>query len=180
MQPSNIHQIFHTNHPGLDIVGNQTNYGYGTPLCAPENCLVIHVRQGDKAPSGHAQVPGSLEYGYGIRLKGLETGHEYLYWHVLPMLPVWGGDTVKRGQIVAYMGNAGTVYSSWFKDGQVPYEKRTKAPHPGTHLHIEMFKDGKQIDPRPHINWNWEPQYTLSDFIGAMMVVLKKMLRAVK
>lgn len=162
MTQNNVTQVFHKDHQALDIVG-----AYGTPLCAPENCLILGITKEELVENNQA-----LENGYGVRMKGLETGHEYLYWHTLPILPVWGGDSVRRGQIVAYMGNAGNVRV----DGKyVPLEDRILPNHPGTHLHIEMFKDGVRIDPLPHINWSWEPQWTKTDFISSFLKVLSKM-----
>lgn len=166
MTLNSITQVYHAGHKALDIIGNKTNFGYGTPLCAPENCLVLGITKEELSHDNK-----DLEHGYGIKLKGLETGMEYLYWHCLPIFPVYGGNTVKRGQIVAYMGNAGLVYQG----GQyVPLEQRTTNPFHGTHLHVQVEKDGVRIDPLPLINFQWQPTYTLSDFISATLVVLKK------
>lgn len=169
MTKDDITQIFHAGHEAWDLVENSTPIGqlYGTPLCAPENCLVIRFTEAELAH------PEQLEQGYGIHLKGLETGLTYLYWHILPIVPVWGGDTVKRGQIVAYMGNAGNVFQGGV---YVPLEERTKDPERGTHLHWEVYKDGVKIDPMPLVNWSWEPQWTKIDFMSALLVVLKKSL----
>lgn len=173
MSKDNITQIFHPGHPALDITGNKTNFGYGTPLCAPENVLVLGIN-GDKPLTVDSH---DLEYGYGIRLKGLETGHEYLYWHCLPYFPVWGGDTINRGQIVAFMGDAGDVSQG---GSYVPLDQRLSAPYRGTHLHIQMYKDGTLIDPLPFINFSWEPQYTLMDQISATLKVLSKISKQLK
>lgn len=174
MTKDDITQVFHSGHKAWDLVEYNTPTGklYGTPLCAPENCLVLGVT---KESLSHDN--SGLEHGYGIRLRGLETGHDYLYWHTLPTFPVWGGDTVKRGQIVAYMGNAGYVTVGGV---YVPLEERVKDPEPGTHLHVVVYKNGVEIDPMPLINWNWQPQYTFLDFVRAMMVVLKKISQNIK
>jgi hypothetical protein len=171
MVPFNITQGYHTDHKALDIMSWSRTNGYGTPLCAPENCRVDRITSKEQLV-GHDQ---GLVRGHGVWLTGLETGYRYLFWHTLPLLPVNGGDIVKRGQIVAYMGNAGYVVSG----GQyVPIEERTTPPYRGTHLHIEMFdKNGNAVDPKPFINWNWQPQYTLTDFMTAMIAVLQKAIR---
>ena len=172
MKPHHITQGFNGNHQALDIVGS-----YGTPLCAPENCLVLGIRGDSFTPDNTS----NLKYGYGIRLKGLETGKEYLFWHCLPYFPVWGGDTVKRGSIVAFMGNSGYVLVG---GKEVRVDERLSPGKPGSHLHIEMFEDRNgeelKVNPLPIINWSWEPQWTKTDFIKAIMVCLSKMLRAVK
>ena len=171
MTPDDITQGFHSKHLGWDLVERSTPQGqlYGTPLCAPENCTVLGVTLEELT---HTNV--GLEKGYGIRLKGIETGYEYLYWHCLPIFPVNGGDSVKRGQIVAYMGNAGYVTVGGII---VPIEDRLKDPEPGTHLHVEIFENGKQINPLPLVNWNWEPQWTTLDFMVALLATLQKKLK---
>lgn len=166
MTRDHITQISHTRHQALDIVGNKTNFGYGTPLCAPENSLILGITSEKVTRDNH-----DLEHGYGIKFKGLETGIEYLYWHCLPIFPVNGGDVVKRGSIVAYMGNAGLVYHG---GAYVPLDKRTSVPFKGTHLHIQAEKDGKRIDPFPLINFSWQPQYGVLEVMSATLVVLKK------
>lgn len=175
MTKENISQIFHAGHPALDIISWQKGFtnGYGTPLCAPEMCRVEGITREWLEPEGSTE---GIKNGYGIKLKGLETGYSYLFWHTLSVLPVNGGDIVKRGQIVAYMGNAGRVYSG---GAYVPLEKRNYAPFPGTHLHIEMYDNGKQIDPLPFINFNWEPQYTLFENLEAIKNTLLKISRII-
>lgn len=169
MTPDNISQTFHSEHEGWDLVPKTKTPAlrYGTPLCAPETCLVMGIRGDTFTPGNHS----NLEYGYGIRLKGLETGREYLYWHCLPIFPVWGGDTVQRGQIVAFMGNAGYVLVG---GNLVPLEQRTNPPFAGTHLHVEIYEGGVNVDPMPLINWNWEPTYSVTDLMKAFIVVLQK------
>lgn len=177
MTPEHISQKFHSKHQALDIIGNDVLFGYGTPLCAPENCLVLGITL-------EILIPGTtkgLENGYGIRLKGLETGHEYLFWHCLPFFPVWGGETVPRGQIVAFMGNSGNVYAG---GKYVPLEDRDQLPfdpkdpeEDGLHVHVETFLKGKKVDPTTLINWSWEPSYTKIDLMKATVKVLEKVVR---
>lgn len=175
MRPEHVTQGFHSKHKGLDIVSS-----YGTPLCAPEDCLVTRI-------SGDGPVDGSTEgikYGYGVHLKGKETGNVYILWHCLPYFPVWGGDSVKRGQVVAFMGNAGYVTvggraltveeRDHLEDGKFKLETG------GTHLHIELEVNGIEVDPLPLISWSWEPQYTKWDLIKAITACLSKIARAIK
>jgi len=173
MTRDDITQIFHPGHEAWDLVEYDTPSGllYGTPLCAPENCLVLGITS-----EGPLHSTTGLENGYGIRLKGQETGLEYLFWHTLPILPVWGGQNVTRGQIVAYMGNAGYVTVGGVL---VPIEERTKDPEPGTHLHLEVYKAGVKIDPMPLFNWNWQPQYSFMDFLKALSVVVSKIAKKI-
>ena len=173
MTQDDITQVFHSGHQAWDLVENSTAKGmlYGTPLCAPENCLVLGIT--DEGPLHNSL---ELERGYGLRLKGLETGLEYLFWHTLPILPVWGGQNVSRGQIIAFMGNAGNVSVGGV---YVPLEERTKDPERGTHLHLEIYRNGVKIDPMSLFNWNWQPQYSFMDFIASLSVVLSKIAKKI-
>jgi len=175
MTERNISQTFHQDHEALDVVWDRRRglNGYGTPLCAPENVLIEQI-------FGDTFTPGSsrnTKRGYGLWMKGLETGKRHLFWHTLPYLPVWGGDVVLRGKIVAYMGNSGYVKAGGV---YVPLEDR-KAPYPGTHLHWKSEEEGGSVINQLHfINWNWHPTYGIGDQLTAMSVVVKKMLLAIK
>ncbi len=77
--------------------------------------------------------------GYGRWLKirhgpGLETGYGHLSGWARGVTP---GASVRQGQVVAYVGASGEST--------------------GPHLHYEIFKDGRQIDPRA------SPQFVLAD-----------------
>lgn len=169
-----VTQIFHDGHKALDLVENATPLFrlYGTPLCAVENARISRI-WGDNLVPDELSDSG-LKDGYGVKFVGLETGYTYTYWHTLPFLPVWGGDIVKRGQIIAFMGNAGTVYSNGV---YVPLEERLVKPYKGTHLHFVAYNQrGRQIDPLPMINLNWQPQYNTADFAKALTIVAQKAL----
>ncbi len=168
MQPQHLTQGFKPTHQALDIVGT-----YGSPLCAPENCLVLGIRGDTFTPGDNTNTIR----GYGIRLKGLETGTEYLFWHCLPYFPVYGGDSVPRGGIVAFMGNSGYVLVG---GKEVPIDERNSPTKPGTHLHIEGEKDKVPFDLLPEINWSWEPQYSKLDLFKAFMVTLTKISKKVQ
>jgi hypothetical protein len=167
MTKNHVSQIFHAGHKALDIVGNKTSYGYGTPLCAPENCTVMGITKEELSHDNKG-----LEHGYGIRLRGTTSNYEYLFWHCLPLFPVWGGDIVLRGQIVAFMGNSGNVYQG----GYVPLDKRNTPPFLGTHLHLVVYDRVHKIDidPIPLFDWKREPGYTVIDAMVATVRVLQK------
>lgn len=178
-----ITQGFHDRHKGWDIVSYAKPYvnGYGTPLCAPERCKIEKIVGDTYTPESHKP----LAKGYGVWFTGLETGNVYVYWHTLPYLPVHGGDIVERGQIIAYMGNAGIVRSAGV---DVPINERTTPPYKGTHLHVEIYKPGSSVggfggdrfDPALWYNLNLEPQYTVADQLRAIGVVLKKIAKLTK
>lgn len=170
MRETNISQTYHSGHEALDLVNS-----YASPMCALENSRVELIFGDTYTPGNHTNT----KRGYGVWLTGLETGLVYVIWHSLPILPVNGGDIVKRGQIVAYMGNSGLVRSG---GKYVPLEERDKPPYRGTHLHLQIFKPGSRIgdwrgetvNPLDRLNWNWHPQYSIADQLFAISKTIKK------
>lgn len=163
-----INQGYHAGHKGVDWGAK-----YGTPLVAPERVLIQGIN-GDiytKDPKDTSR----LEYGYGIKMKGLESDYEYLYWHNLPYHPVNVGDIIEKGKIVAYMGNSGNV---WSNGKPVPVDERTHPAHRGTHLHQEVYLNGEKVDFVPLIDFSIEPNYTIVEELSAMAVALKKMVKS--
>lgn len=168
-----VSQVFHKDHKAIDLIARSPNFGYGMPLCAPEDVRIELI-------VGDTYTPGddtNLERGFGVWMRGLDTGLMHQYWHTLSTMPVYEGQLVKRGQIVAFMGNTGYVVSG----GQyVPLDKRTVNPYAGTHLHWAAHKNSKRpyhgtkIDPLPLIDMT-EPTYTTLDLIRATGVVALKM-----
>jgi murein DD-endopeptidase MepM/ murein hydrolase activator NlpD len=137
---------------------------YGEPLVAPENAVVTRIRGNQYAPFEDIE----LAKGYVLEMTG-ESGFKHEYWHIMPFLAVTLGDQVKRGQIVAYMGNSGNVLS----DGRyIPLPERSKSPYLGTHLHQNLIKDGEYLDPVLYMDLNEEPQYTALDTLTAIAKVI--------
>lgn len=156
-----VTQGFHSEHKAIDWVS-----GYGTPLCAPEKVRIMGITI-EKLGEGYV----GLKQGYGVKMKGLETGLEYLYWHCWPIFPVWGGDIAEAGQIVAYMGNSGYVT---VRGSYVPLEERALFPHRGTHLHLVIWRDNIEVDPLKFIAMDQEPKYTVADQLVAIQKVVTK------
>jgi murein DD-endopeptidase MepM/ murein hydrolase activator NlpD len=101
-----------TLHQGLDIAND-----IGTPIFAPADGIVKEV--------------GILQnYGMTIVIEHAECSIETVYAH-LSDYAVHVGQHVKRGDIIAYMGNSG---------------KST-----GPHLHYEVHQQGQPVNPRPFI-----------------------------
>jgi murein DD-endopeptidase MepM/ murein hydrolase activator NlpD len=98
-------------HKGLDIANRE-----GTPIIAPANGIVTQT--GPKALMGNMIT---VEHGYGIITR---------YGHVKEMLKK-PGDRVKRGEIIALIGNTG----------------RSTGPH----LHYEVRLNGMPVDPTQYI-----------------------------
>lgn len=101
-------------HSGIDIAAD-----YHTPIRATADGTVIYA---------------SYESGYGRMVKishgyGLETWYAHC-----ASLKVKVGQKVKRGDIIAYVGESGTAT--------------------GPHLHYEIHKDGVAIDPLSYLQKN--------------------------
>lgn len=158
-----VSQGFSVDHPAIDIV-----YKYGTPLVAPENCRVLRIYGDGRI----ADDTSELAFGYGCRLLGLDSGLEYLYWHTWSYLPIWSGDIVSAGQIIAFMGNSGRVFTGGV---YVPLGDRNAPPYKGTHLHLAVYLTGSvPIDPLPFIQWYNEPTYSVADYLKAVGNTLTK------
>ena len=98
-------------HRGIDIAGRM-----GTPVIAPADGVVRYAR--DRRALGNAI---SVSHGYGI---------ETIYGH-LSELRVKPGEKIRRGQVIATMGNTG----------------RSTGPH----LHYQVEVNGKPVNPQNYI-----------------------------
>lgn len=160
-----VTQGYHNQHRATDWVAK-----YGTPLVAPEDGEVVRLL-------GNQYTPGDdfpLKRGYAVEMKGV-SGARHEYWHTLPFAPVSLGEQVKRGQIIAYMGNSGIVVSG----GQlVPIDERNKPPYKGTHLHQNYIVNGEYLNPLEFIDLGEEPKYSIMDELKAASIVLGKMAKA--
>lgn len=160
-----VTQGFHSAHQAIDCVPKSG--AYGKPMVAPEKVLIERIWTPDRITTDN----DDLAFGYGIAMVGQESGHRYVYWHCLPVFPVWGGDIVERGKIVAYMGNAGNVNVGGV---YVPLDKRLAPEHPGTHLHQIVQVNGVPVNPLTDMDTLTEPSYTILDVLSATGKVLAK------
>lgn len=105
-----IHPIYNKKlyHWGVDLTAD-----VGTKIYAPGDGIVEELNY---ASSGYGKTL-LIDHGFGFKT---HYGH-------LSKYNVKKGDIVKRGDVIAFVGNAGT--SS------------------GPHLHYEIIKDGKKINP---------------------------------
>lgn len=114
-----------TFHKGIDITSGNA---YGKPIVA--------------ADSGRVMMAGWGNYGTGYggygNVVAIDHGGGYstLYAHCSGVA-VSTGQTVKKGQVIAYVGNTGDVSGSY-------------GAHPGTHLHFEIRVNGVAKNP---MNW---------------------------
>jgi len=156
-------------HNGVDWVSS-----YGTPLVAPELCIVDNIITGESINADLAP----LSRGYGIILKGLISGKFHLYWHCLPMFPVKCGQTLKQGDVCAFMGNSGFVMTHGVV---VPIKLRTQPPYPGTHLHQEVFifdSNSQRVyeNPLKLVDFSIPISYNL---LTSIMIIIKKIINLI-
>ena len=113
------------------------NFGVPTPVQSYHTGTDIDGQIGDSilaASDGTVSFTGgSSTYGYGLYIKlDHGSGVETLYGH-LSGFTVSEGDTVKRGELIGYMGNTGFAIA--FGSGD------------GSHLHFEVREDGVPVNP---------------------------------
>ncbi|MDC0249648.1 M23 family metallopeptidase [Flavobacteriales bacterium] len=105
-----IHPIYKTRkfHAGMDFSAKS-----GTPIYATGDGKILKVRRSKRGYGNHVII----NHGYGYKT---------LYAHMRKYI-VKKGQSVKRGEIIGYVGSTGT----------------SVAPH----LHYEVHKDGRKINP---------------------------------
>ena len=152
-------------HTGIDWVSS-----CGTPLVAPENCIIDNIITEQNISNDLAPI----RRGYGIIMKGI-SGKFHLYWHCQPIFPVGLGQELKQGEVVAFMGNSGFVMMGGVL---IPYETRTKAPYSGTQ-EVFTLKDGQRVyeDPLKITDMSIDISYNL---LVAIKVVLAKIFNLLK
>jgi murein DD-endopeptidase MepM/ murein hydrolase activator NlpD len=95
-------------HAGMDFSAKS-----GTPIYATGDGKILKVRRSKRGYGNHVVI----NHGYGYKT---------LYAHMKKYI-VRQGQTVKRGEVIGYVGSTGT----------------SVAPH----LHYEVHKDGRKINP---------------------------------
>ncbi len=113
------------NHKGIDFTtAGATGNTYGKEIRAAADGVVYS-----------AELHSS--WGYNVYINH-GNGVYTRYAHCSKML-VTKGQTVKQGQVIAYVGNTGNVSP-----------KPTAAnPHAGAHLHFEVWVNGTRVNPAP-------------------------------
>lgn len=116
-----------TNHQGIDLVG--TTNGVDSLL----DHITAHTKGRVVKVVSHIQgfVSGG-SYGNHIIIEH-ENGYKTLYAHLkYQSITIKAGETVKKGQVIGYMGATGTAY--------------------GRHLHFEVRHNDERIDPTGYID----------------------------
>ena len=115
----------YANHKGIDfITRGATGNTYGKEIRAAADGVVYsaeyHYSWGNNVYINH---------GNGVYTR---------YAHCSRMV-VSAGDTVKQGQVIAYVGNTGNVSP----------KPTASNPHAGAHLHFEVWVNGTRVNPSP-------------------------------
>lgn len=124
-------------HRGLDIYAH-----YGTPIVAPESGVIIGYQGSDVfAAAGKESKNGGA--GRLFRLRG-DSGHLYTFMHTMGLSESVArqagvakdfGDTTERpirvpvaaGEVIGYVGRTGGIVNP--------------------HLHLQVTRDGREVDP---------------------------------
>jgi len=121
-------------HNGIDIVSF-----HGDDLLCAEDGFVYKI---------YNISSGSVTKGFGVCIltnpneNGIVT--EWVYWHTMSNIQVKEEDKVKQGQLLAFEGDSGYVYTN----GQpVPDSQKGIPPYPGTHLHWGKRFCKKTLNP---------------------------------
>ena len=123
---SGTHRItngYSSKHTAVDIVKAPSALD---TILAHSAGTVVFCQTGHKNNKGST---GNASYGNCVRIDH-GNGYSTLYAH-LDKVYVSLGQTVTKGQEIGYMGNTGNSY--------------------GAHLHFEVRKDGKRINPTPYL-----------------------------
>jgi hypothetical protein len=118
-----ITQKYGNGHNGVDLVKYKSQID---TIIAHSDGKVIFCQTGHKNNQG---AKGNASYGNCVKIDH-GNGYGTLYAH-LATVSVKNGDVVKKGQKIGTMGNTGNSY--------------------GAHLHFELWKGAKRIDPTPYL-----------------------------
>lgn len=133
-----ITQNYSKPHQAVDIVGENYTLDY---ITAHSDGTIELIQTGQK---NDRNSTGNKSYGNFLKIKHSDDYHT-LYAH-MEYLTVKKGQKVKKGDIIGYMGNTGNAT--------------------GNHLHFEVWKNNKRINPIPYLNKDlssdisYYPKYT--------------------
>lgn len=106
-------------HNGIDMVAP-----HGTPLLAVEDCIVVDVKTDPEGYGKHIRIMSKTHTNGLYRV--------WVYGHCDRILKVVG-EEVKKGEVIATMGNTGFVIS-----GDTEFWGKGDNKYGGTHLHLGL------------------------------------------
>ncbi len=129
LQYSNVHVSAgwygYANHKGIDFcTRGATGNTYGKAIRAAEDGVVYSAE---------------YHYSWGNNVYINHGDGVYTRYAHCSSIVVSAGQTVKQGEIIAYVGNTGNVSPR-------PSESN---PHAGAHLHFEVWVNGIRVNPEP-------------------------------
>lgn len=119
-----ITQKYSKTHEAIDLVKEKNQSDL---IIAHSAGTVVFVQTGYKNEPGST---GNRSYGNCVKIEHA-NGYFTLYAH-LSEVYVKKGEYVEKGQMIGKMGDSGNAY--------------------GIHLHFEVWKDNKRIDPTPYLD----------------------------
>jgi hypothetical protein len=140
-------QSFGGKHTGVDFAFSGC---YGKFLVAPTRVLIKRIVTDSVFDNDYYPA---FQKGYGILMQDADDPTvDYLYWHIMQIIPVSIGEVIQQGEIVAQIGNSGYCTSG----GElIPLSKRPGGF--GSHLHFEKRIDNVCVDVLPDIDFNLQP-----------------------
>ena len=120
-----ITQYYSTTHPSIDLVGGNSTLDY---IVSHSDGMVIEIVDNRSNIKGST---GNLAYGNYMKIKHNDE-YETLYAHLKTGLNLKKNQQIKKGEIIGYMWDSGNAY--------------------GKHLHFEVWKNNKRINPLEYIN----------------------------
>lgn len=138
-----ITQEYNSKHPAIDLVGNNYTLDY---IIAHSDGIVVELQDGK---NNEKNSTGKNAYGNYIKIK---HSNEYstLYAHLEQGIKLKKNDRVTEGQNIGYMFDSGNAY--------------------GKHLHFEVFKNNKKINPINYLTSNF-PNNTPKYKIGTKVLI---------
>lgn len=114
------------NHEAVDLVGNDRSLDN---IVAHSDGEIVFSQRDFKNNKGSI---GNASYGNCLKIKH-KNSYYTLYAHMEKgSVKLRIGQKVKKGQVIGYMGNSGNAY--------------------GNHLHFEVWKGNKRINPVPYLD----------------------------
>lgn len=120
-----ITQYYSNSHPSIDLVGENNTLDY---ITAHSDGVVTEVVDNRSNIKGSV---GNIAYGNYIKIKHNDE-YQTLYAHLKTGLNIKNNQQIKKGEIIGYMWDSGNAY--------------------GKHLHFEVWKYDKRINPLEYIN----------------------------
>ena len=120
-----ITQYYSDRHPSIDIVGENYTLDY---ITSHSKGIIIDIQDGRSNIKGSI---GNLAYGNYIKIEH-QNGYQTLYAHLKNGINLRKSQTIEEGQVIGYMSDSGNAY--------------------GKHLHFEIWKDNKRINPLEFLN----------------------------